>query len=121
MGPKKSEELTLALKELEGGVFDFLTMKTLLETADKETRQLYQDDLDLVTPMPEMYLMFRKLQVFGVGSSIPFLVEGGWYDQPYVPCLALEACFKAEQQYRALLEANARRQDGLERRTEETG
>lgn len=120
MGPKKSEELDLAIKELENGVFDFLTMKTLLDSADKETRQLYQDDPDLVSPMPEMYLTFRKLQVFGTGSAIPFLVEGGWYDQPYITCLAMEACFKAEQQYRQLLEQNARQQDELERRKTET-
>ncbi len=119
MGPKREQELEQAVIDLEHQVFDFLTMGSLLGKADAATRQLYLDDPDLAMNIPELYLMYRKLEVFSPGNGIPFLVEGGWYDQPYVLCRGLEACAKAQRDYYDLLRSQQRQMDGKQVGTEQ--
>lgn len=111
MGPKREQELEQAIIDLEHQVYDFLTLGSLLSKADAATRQLYLDDPDLAMDIPEMYLMYRKMQIFSSGGGIPLLVEGGWYDQPYVTCRALEACAKAERDYYDLLRSQQRQHE----------
>lgn len=85
------------------GVYGWLSFQTELALADDVQRQLIQED---APEMPEEYLLVRKLRTFSgatgdTRSGIPFLVTGGWYDQPHITVLVIEAALAGERRFEA--------------------
>lgn len=87
-------------------VYGFLSFQIeLAEAKDDVSRQLLTEE---APSMPEEYLLVRKLRSFSSGhgnshGGVPFLVEGAWYDQPYVTCLIIEAAIAGERRFEASL------------------
>jgi len=90
---------------IEREVYAHLSFQVDLAKTDDAGRQLM---LAEELPIPEEYLMLRKLRTFaGPTGGLPLLVEGGYYDQPYCLCVMLEAALSGERKFEAFLKQQA--------------
>ena len=95
---------------MEADVNGFLHFQYDLATEKDDVFR--QSMLDDAPTMPEEYLLVRRLRVFaGPNGGLPFLVEGGYMDQPYITVLAIEACILGEERYQAFLNQNGDKPD----------
>lgn len=105
MEPKLEGLIDQEQHRIERDVYAHLAFQVELAQADDASRQLM---LAEELPIPEEYLMLRKLRTFsGPNGGLPFLVEGAYYDQPYCLCLMLEAALSGERKYEAYLKQMA--------------
>lgn len=98
--PKVTELVYQELAELENDITNYLGyIDAIAEAKDDIIRRFLMED---APEIPEPYQLWIKLKRWANGGAVPFLLPGGYFDQPYMTMQQLEVCARAEANYSSL-------------------
>ena len=101
MEPKKVEELAADLVRLEADVTKYLEEEMALVKLTPIQRAALT--AELMPAKPPMYRFYEEVSMSAPAGSLPMLVTGGWYDQPYYLMLILRACHRSVLRFKQQL------------------
>lgn len=72
-----------------------------MQTADASRALLLANEKPT---MHEVHALLRRLKLYARNGPLPFIEDGGYYEQPYWLSELLECAMRAEQEFFALME-----------------